>query len=171
MEVLFSAYRRDQYASPDGFMTQAALVLSEYSEDVVRYVTDPRTGIQRKLKWPPVIAELVEACDHAKQMLPAMRQKAEMAALGFQWTNDPANHRIGYYNAEGVRWQDRHKPRLLARPSRPATAEQMAELQALLAMQSARREPAHEPVNDGRHHARVAADLASKKARNVAREA
>jgi hypothetical protein len=66
MEILFSACRLDQHPSPDGFMTQAALAFSVYSEATVCYVTDPLTGIQRKRKWPPVIAELVEACEHAK---------------------------------------------------------------------------------------------------------
>lgn len=37
-----------------------------------------------------------------------------MDALGFAWVNDQANDRVGFYNAEGMRWQDRHKPRQIA---------------------------------------------------------
>lgn len=57
MKMLFPAYRLDQYANSDGFMAQAAPVLSKYSEGVVRYFTNPTTGIQRKQKWPPTSFE------------------------------------------------------------------------------------------------------------------
>ena len=62
--VLFSAYRTDQYADPDGFLTSLGAVLEQYPNEVIIYVTDPRTGVQRGQKWPPTIAEIVEACDN-----------------------------------------------------------------------------------------------------------
>ena len=65
MAILFSAYRKADYADPEGFVIQLGVILSDYPPDVVRHVTDPRTGIQRRLKWPPTIAEIVEACDDA----------------------------------------------------------------------------------------------------------
>lgn len=37
-------------------------VLMDYPRDVVEFVTDPRTGIQSKIKWLPKIAEIHEAC-------------------------------------------------------------------------------------------------------------
>lgn len=61
--VLFSAYRTDQYADPDGFMASLGLVFSQYPDDVVEYVTDPRTGVQRGKIFPPTIAEIVTALD------------------------------------------------------------------------------------------------------------
>jgi hypothetical protein len=61
--MLFSAYRADQYADPDGFMTSLGMVLEQYSDEVVLYVTNPRTGVQRRSVWPPSIAEVVSACD------------------------------------------------------------------------------------------------------------
>lgn len=61
--VLFSAYRTDQYPDPDGYMTSLGAVLEQYPDDVICYVTDPRTGIQRRSKWPPTISEIVEALD------------------------------------------------------------------------------------------------------------
>jgi hypothetical protein len=73
MKALFSAYRIDQYSDPDGFMTQAALLLSEYPEDVICYVTDPRTGIQRTQKFPPTISEIAAACD--ARVTAILRQK------------------------------------------------------------------------------------------------
>ena len=61
--MLFSAYRADQYADPDGFVVSLGMVLEQYSDGVILYVTDPRTGIQRRSTWPPSIAEVVRACD------------------------------------------------------------------------------------------------------------
>ena len=61
--MLFAAYRTDQYADPDGFMLSLGMVLEQYPNDVVVYVCNPRTGVQRDKKWPPAISEIVEACD------------------------------------------------------------------------------------------------------------
>jgi hypothetical protein len=61
--MLFGAYRADQYADPDGFMMQLGVVLEQYSDEIVVYVTDPRTGVQRGSVWPPSIAEVVRACN------------------------------------------------------------------------------------------------------------
>ena len=44
-------------------MASLGMVLEGYSDDVIRYVTDPKTGIQRRSKWPPTVSEVVEACD------------------------------------------------------------------------------------------------------------
>lgn len=38
-------------------------VLSAYSPEIVREVTSPETGLQRTCKFPPRVAELVQACD------------------------------------------------------------------------------------------------------------
>lgn len=86
---LFSAYRKDDFADPDGFSVQAAVVLSEYSEEVVAYVTDPRTGIQRRNKFPPNLAEIGEACDAAKKQLAAEERlkKSGWHWNGEKWTN------------------------------------------------------------------------------------
>jgi hypothetical protein len=45
-------------------MISLGMVLEQYPNHVVIYVTDPRTGVQRHLKWPPTISEVVEACDN-----------------------------------------------------------------------------------------------------------
>jgi hypothetical protein len=60
---LFSAYRRDEFADPDGFVVQLGAVLERYPDSVIVHVTSPHTGLQRRLKFPPSIAEVVEACD------------------------------------------------------------------------------------------------------------
>jgi len=61
--MLFCAYRKDDYADPGGFVVQLGTVLEGYPEWVVARVTDPRTGIQSKQKFPPSIAEVVSACE------------------------------------------------------------------------------------------------------------
>ena len=61
--MVFSAYRKDDYADPIGFVTQLGVILEKYPEWVVRYVTSPETGIQRTCKFPPSIAEIVSACE------------------------------------------------------------------------------------------------------------
>lgn len=38
-------------------------MLEQYPNEVIVYVTDPRTGVQRSLRWPPTISEIVDACD------------------------------------------------------------------------------------------------------------
>lgn len=67
--MLFSAYRRDDFADAEGFVAQLGTVLSEFSDDVVRYVTSPQTGIQRRSKWPPTISEVLEACEQHQDHL------------------------------------------------------------------------------------------------------
>lgn len=83
--MLFSAYRLDQYPDPDGFMVQAAAVLSEYDAAVVEYVTSPKTGLQRRQKWPPTTFEIGEACDAAVKQLAAERKLAEQ---GWRWNGE-----------------------------------------------------------------------------------
>lgn len=61
--VLFSAYRRDDFADPDGFLAQLNIVLEGYPDAIISEITSPRTGLQRRVKFPPTIAEVVEACD------------------------------------------------------------------------------------------------------------
>ena len=61
--IIFSAYRTDQFNDPEGYMASLGAVFEQYPIDVVVWVTDPRTGVQRGCKWPPTIAEIVAACE------------------------------------------------------------------------------------------------------------
>ncbi len=60
---IFSAYRKDDYADPDGFVVQLGVILEAYPPTVIDYISHPRTGIQRRCKFPPSLAEITEACD------------------------------------------------------------------------------------------------------------
>src|ERR1700690_2944781 len=69
IQLLFSAYRRDDFADPEGFVAQLGVILCDFPEEVVTYVTSPKTGLQRRSKWPPAISEVIEACeDHQSHM-------------------------------------------------------------------------------------------------------
>jgi hypothetical protein len=63
MKVLFSAYRIDQYTDPEGFKLNIGLVLEQYPAETIMFVTDPRTGVQRRHEWPPSVKSVVDACD------------------------------------------------------------------------------------------------------------
>lgn len=71
--AVFSAYRADQYSDPDSFKVSLGAVLEQYPNEVITYVCDPRTGIQRRSKWPPTISEMVEACDDHRAFLEKQR--------------------------------------------------------------------------------------------------
>lgn len=61
--MLFSAYRKDEFSDPESYLAQLGIVLEGFADEVIVAVTHPRTGLQRRLKWPPTIAEVVEACE------------------------------------------------------------------------------------------------------------
>jgi hypothetical protein len=74
IQLLYSAYRRDDFADPEGFVTQLGVILSDFPEEVVTYVTNPRTGLQRRSKWPPTISEVLEACEGHQLHLERIRK-------------------------------------------------------------------------------------------------
>lgn len=78
-KVLFSAYRADQYADADGFMTSLGVVLEEFPDEVITYIADPRTGIQRRSKWPPTISEVLTACEEHQEFLAKTRAPRSVA--------------------------------------------------------------------------------------------
>ena len=59
-QQILSSYRRDDFADPDSYSVQLAMVLERYPDKVIDAVTSPITGIQRTCKFPPSIAEFVE---------------------------------------------------------------------------------------------------------------
>lgn len=62
-----------------------AATLAEYAQEVIEYVTDPRTGLPAKLKWLPSVAEVREACeDHSKYL----KARAQLLAKGYRYDSD-----------------------------------------------------------------------------------
>jgi hypothetical protein len=76
--MLLSAYRRDEWADPQGFAMQLGVVLEGFPEEVIIAVTHPSTGLQRRLKFPPTIAEVVEACEAEGKRIETARRYAQM---------------------------------------------------------------------------------------------
>ncbi len=72
--ALFSAYRIDQYSDPESFKNSLGAVLEGFPDEVIKYVCDPRTGLQRRLKWPPTISEIVEVCEDHQEHLERLRK-------------------------------------------------------------------------------------------------
>jgi hypothetical protein len=64
--VLFGSYRRGDANDPDAYVASIAAVLSLYDTNLIREVTDPRTGIQTTEKhetFMPQSGELKRYCD------------------------------------------------------------------------------------------------------------
>ena len=62
IEMILAGYRKADYHSPEAFMMQVAMNLMTFPKDIVEYVSAPTTGIQTRSKWPPNMAEIIEAC-------------------------------------------------------------------------------------------------------------
>lgn len=68
--MIFSAYRRDDFADPDMFVLQLGIVLERYPLEVIGEISHPLSGIQRRLKKPPSIADIVEAAEDVMNRRP-----------------------------------------------------------------------------------------------------
>jgi hypothetical protein len=90
-EVLFGSYRRGDANDPERYVTAIAAVLTLYDFDLMREVTDPRTGIQNTeefMTFMPQSGELKRYCDKVA----AHRERiAKMASLP---RPAPASHRL-----------------------------------------------------------------------------
>lgn len=60
---MFGCYRKADANDPETYAAGVAAILSEYPPEIIDYVCDPRTGLPRRLKWLPTMAEIAEACD------------------------------------------------------------------------------------------------------------
>lgn len=107
--MLLAAYRKDDYADPLGFVTQLGVVLEKYPEWVVRYVTEPTTGVQRTSKFPPSIAEVVEACEDiyagerfSKQWDHRAREQLEERKQLPNWAQKSRGNLVTYEQAQAM---------------------------------------------------------------------
>ena len=84
--LVLSSYRRDDFADPDSFLLQLGMVLERYADEIIREITSPLTGIQRKQfkhSGPPTIADIVEACDNEVARLGRIRRFSSMQTARF----------------------------------------------------------------------------------------
>lgn len=61
-------------------MASLGVVLEGFPDEVIIYITDPRTGIQRRSKWPPTISEVIEAAEEHQAHLARQRAPRMIAA-------------------------------------------------------------------------------------------
>jgi hypothetical protein len=78
-KVLFGCYRRGDANDPDQYVASIAAVLTLYDPEIIRDVTDPRTGISTTEKFAsfmPNSGELKIFCDEIRE------RRARIAHLG-----------------------------------------------------------------------------------------
>lgn len=63
------------------FAAGTAAILAEFPMDVMDYVTDPRTGLPGRLKWPPQPSEVREACEARVAELERAREIGRLGRL------------------------------------------------------------------------------------------
>jgi hypothetical protein len=75
---VYGSYRRDDFADPDAFLALLGTVLERYSDPVIRECCSPLSGIVRKCKFPPSVAEIVEFCDAEKARADRLKRFSSM---------------------------------------------------------------------------------------------
>lgn len=119
--LMFGCFRRDDAADPEIFLDAAIAILTDYPNDVIMAVTDPRTGIPGRQKWPPQPCEVKDACEAIEAPRRREREREERIArqLAERETADADRDRRPSYDdlkaKHGPTWgidtDDPHKPR------------------------------------------------------------
>jgi len=101
-------------------MNSLGAVLEQFPDEVVVFITDPRTGIQRRSKWPPTISEVIEAGEQHQDHLTRLRAPRAVAVerLAPPLLRDmPAGHLAQVFVPEGhvryaklVEWSETAQP-------------------------------------------------------------
>jgi hypothetical protein len=73
---IMNFFPRSDVADPNAYALGMAAIMSEYPQEVIARITDPRTGIVRRLKFLPRLAEIAEACDEEIKRRKTLRAKA-----------------------------------------------------------------------------------------------
>jgi hypothetical protein len=101
---LFGCYRRGDANDPDVYVAGVAAIFGEYPPEIVDYVCDPRTGLPRRLKWLPTMAEIAEACDQRMEYVKALASLRQVAARKRAIIDDP--NAIEGDKAAAQKWLD-----------------------------------------------------------------
>ena len=100
-EIMLSCYRKDETHNPEVYSAAVSAILSDgYSQEVIDYVTDPRTGIPGKQKFLPAVAEVREACEERAAHLERMKKYSKTKPTRYVPSlRDPKPHPYGEYLA------------------------------------------------------------------------
>lgn len=79
--MLFGCYRRGDANDPDTYVAAIAAVLSLYDTDLIREVTDPRTGIQTAEKHIAFMPNPGELKAHCEAIVAHRQRVARLAAV------------------------------------------------------------------------------------------
>jgi hypothetical protein len=77
--VMLSAYRKIDCDDPEAWTTATVAVLARYPDDVMAEICHPQSGIQTRIKWPPVPQEIREAGDIALERKASRERRAQLA--------------------------------------------------------------------------------------------
>lgn len=61
--LLFGSYRKGDANDPETYTAAITAILADYPEEVIRFVTHPRTGIARVFTFLPNPADVSDFCD------------------------------------------------------------------------------------------------------------
>lgn len=62
-KLLLGCYRMGDANDPEVYTAAIIAIFSDYSEEVMRDVADPRRGLPSKIQWLPTVKEVREACE------------------------------------------------------------------------------------------------------------
>jgi hypothetical protein len=79
---MFGCFRRGEANDPEIYTASVASVLAEYPEQVINFVTDPRTGLPSRCNFLPTVKEVRDACEH--EMAPRRAEMARAARIRAQ---------------------------------------------------------------------------------------
>jgi hypothetical protein len=99
--ALLGCYRRDDAADPETYATAVAAVLSTYPPEIVKRITDPRTGLAGRSKFLPTVSEIREECERIAS--------AEAAAVE---RNLRIERQLAERKADDERRASQHRPTL-----------------------------------------------------------
>lgn len=84
--LMFGCYRKAEASDPEIYAAATASVLSEYPEEVIDFITDPRTGLPSTSQWLPSVYEVRMACkeraDHLAKIKEVQALRARRASQG-----------------------------------------------------------------------------------------
>lgn len=71
---MFGCYRKGDANDADTYVAAVSAVLAGYSLDVIRLVTDPRSGLPRRHSFMPTVKEVADECEVEQQRADSVKR-------------------------------------------------------------------------------------------------